>query len=82
MNNPFPRDNDKLQHQLQSLVTTVTAIAQEHQSDCNRLLLVLRTLEQLHREIRTGMFEPSLPNTRQALYGLLREIEETGGGPI
>jgi hypothetical protein len=27
------------------------------------------------------MFEPSLPNTRKDLYGLLRDIEETGGWP-
>ncbi|MGH2413176.1 MAG: hypothetical protein ACRDEA_05710, partial [Microcystaceae cyanobacterium] len=45
------------------------------------LLSVLRTLEHLHREIQEKLFEPSLPDTRNALYQLLREIEETGGWP-
>jgi hypothetical protein len=81
MNSPFQGDNSKLQSQLHDLTTTVTAIAQGHQNDCHGLLLLLRTLENLHREIRSGMFEPSLPDTRQALYGLLRDIEETGGWP-
>jgi hypothetical protein len=81
MNSPLPGDNSQLESQLNSLVTTVTAIAQEHQQDCNGLLLLLRTLENLHRQIREEMFEPSLPNTRKDLYGLLRDIEETGGWP-
>ncbi|MEG3440210.1 hypothetical protein V0288_23980 [Pannus brasiliensis CCIBt3594] len=81
MNSPFTGDNDRLQGQLQSLRATVTAIAKENQGDCHGLLLLLRTLESLHREIRSGLFEPSLPDTRQSLYGLLREIEETGGWP-
>jgi hypothetical protein len=81
MNSPLPGDNSQLQSQLDSLVNTVTAIAREHQQDCNGLLLLLRTLENLHRQIREEMFEPSLPNTRKDLYGLLRDIEETGGWP-
>ncbi|MCA2619985.1 MAG: hypothetical protein EWV49_20885 [Microcystis aeruginosa Ma_QC_Ch_20071001_S25] len=81
MNSPLPGDNSQLDSQLHSLVTTVTAIAQEQQGDCNGLLMLLRTLENLHRQIREQMFEPSLPNTRKDLYGLLRDIEETGGWP-
>jgi hypothetical protein len=81
MNSPLPGDNSPLQDQLNSLVIAVTAIAQKQQGDCNGLLLLLRTLENLHRQIREEMFEPSLPNTRKDLYGLLRDIEETGGWP-
>ncbi|ELS49258.1 MULTISPECIES: hypothetical protein [Microcystis] len=81
MNSRLPGDNSQLDSQLHSLVTTVTAIAEEQQGDCNGLLRLLRTLENLHRQIREQMFEPSLPNTRKDLYGLLRDIEETGGWP-
>ena len=81
MNSPLPGDNSQLDSQLNSLVTTVTAIAKERQGDCKGLLMLLRTLENLHRQIREQMFEPSLPNTRKELYGLLRDIEETGGWP-
>jgi hypothetical protein len=81
MNSPFSGDKEALQGRLDSLVTTVMAIAREHQGDCDGLLRLLRTLETLHREIRVEMFEPSLPDTRKALYGLLRDMEETGGWP-
>jgi len=64
MNSRLPGDNSQLDSQLDSLVTTVTAIAQEQQGDCNGLLMLLRTLENF-----------------KDLYGLLRDIEETGGWP-
>ena len=37
--------------------------------------------EQLHHEIQQGHFQSALPNNRQALYALLRNIEENGGWP-
>jgi hypothetical protein len=38
-------------------------------------------LEQLHREIRDGSFQDSLPENRQQLYSLLKDIESEGGWP-
>jgi hypothetical protein len=35
----------------------------------------------MHREICEEHFHPSLPDTRQALYTLLRDIEAEGGWP-
>ncbi|MFN5513484.1 MAG: hypothetical protein ACK5CA_01680 [Cyanobacteriota bacterium] len=59
----------------------VEALALAHRQDSQRLLIILRTLERLHRHIRLEWFEPSLPNTRHDLYRLLRDIEEEGGWP-
>jgi hypothetical protein len=45
------------------------------------LLALLRTLERLHQEIRDSFFQDALPDNRQALYNLLRDIETSGGWP-
>ncbi|MFW6264457.1 MAG: hypothetical protein ACOC3E_02955 [Cyanobacteriota bacterium] len=70
-----------LETQLEEFSTRVWAIAQQYQEDSQTLLVLLRMLEQLHREIREEMFVPSLPNRRQPLYDLLKDIEEMGGWP-
>ncbi|MBD3883171.1 hypothetical protein IFO70_15505 [Phormidium tenue FACHB-886] len=46
-----------------------------------KLLALLRLIESLHQEIRDGLFQESLPENRQALYALLRDIEADGGWP-
>jgi hypothetical protein len=56
-------------------------IAVLNREDPIALLQLLRTLEQLHREIQQNYFQPALPDSRQALYALLRDIEENGGWP-
>ncbi len=68
-------------HRLQEIRTVVMEVASECQAESQSLLALLRILEELHRQIRTEMFEPALPNTRKDLYQLLRDIEETGGWP-
>jgi hypothetical protein len=74
-------DSDELEKSLQEISTTIWAIAKRCEGDYHCLLILLRAIEKLHREIREGLFEPSLPNTRNALSNLLREIEESGGWP-
>ncbi|ELR98922.1 hypothetical protein [Gloeocapsa sp. PCC 73106] len=74
-------DSQKLQEPLNEIKETIWLLANDCQGETQSLLSVLRTLESLHREIREELFEPSLPNTRKALYNLLRDIEETGGWP-
>ena len=51
------------------------------QGDTVALLALLRQLEQLHREIRDGIFQDSLPVNRRQLYSLLKDIESEGGWP-
>jgi hypothetical protein len=69
-----------LEH-LDEVVDLVHDLADLHQTDPLALLQLLRTLEQLHREIQQGYFQSALPDSRQSLYALLRDIEENGGWP-
>jgi hypothetical protein len=66
---------------LDEIVIAIHSIADRDREDAIALLKLLRTLEQLHREIQQGYFQSALPNSRQALYSLLRDIEENGGWP-
>ncbi|MGB3207356.1 MAG: hypothetical protein WBB28_20410 [Crinalium sp.] len=69
------------QSELQAISDTVRALATKCEGDSLALLALLRTLERLHREIQEGVFQVSLPDNRQALYALLKDIEEEGGWP-
>jgi hypothetical protein len=66
---------------LTEIAQQVTAIAQANRDDSLALLTLLRTLEKLHRDIAESAFLTSLPDTRHALYDLLRDIESEGGWP-
>ncbi len=70
-----------LQVKLQALTADIRALADSHQGDSLSLLAVLRALEDSHREIRENLFQASLPDNRQALYALLKDMEEAGGWP-
>ncbi|MCM1981878.1 hypothetical protein [Lyngbya confervoides] len=65
----------------QSISEAVHQAASEAQGDLAELLKLLRLLEKLHREIRDDAFLRLLPTNRQALYALLRDIEQEGGWP-
>lgn len=81
MNGDKNFESGQLQLELQAITTAVRALAGTWQSDTMALLALLRGLESLHREIRDSMFQASLPDNRQALYALLKNIEEEGGWP-
>ena len=55
--------------------------AKEREGDCIALLELLRLLESLHFEIRDTLFRDALPDNRQRLYRLLKDIEQEGGWP-
>ena len=67
--------------ELERLTQEVKAIAKSRQGDTLALLALLRTLEEVHVQVRDELFQPSLPNNRQKLYALLRDIEVDGGWP-
>jgi len=71
----------QLQADLENIATSVRSIAQQHSRQSQDLLALLRLLEGLHKEVRDGLFQDSLPDNRQALYALLRDIEVGGGWP-
>lgn len=83
MNQKPPQSNDmsKEQNKVQKLSTEIYHLAQQNQDDLLFLLSLLRDLEKTHRQIRTEMFETSLPKTRNDLYNLVKDIEEQGGWP-
>lgn len=70
-----------LEQKLQEITTVVKSLAETNQEDLLFLLSLLRSLESIHRQIRTEMFEPALPNSRNKLYQLVKDIEEQGGWP-
>lgn len=67
--------------ELEAIAISVRSLAKTCQGDTLALLAMLRALEDLHREIREGVFQTSLPDNRQALYNLLKDMEEAGGWP-
>jgi hypothetical protein len=67
--------------QLQKIIADLRTLAEKHKQDSLFLLCLLRNLESVHREIRLEMFESSLPDTRNDLYQLVKDIEEKGGWP-
>ncbi len=66
---------------LLELTKIVQAAAQRREGDCLALLALLRLLNELHYEIRDTLFREALPNNRQRLYRLLKDIEQEGGWP-
>lgn len=71
----------QLKSEMQTISANVIALSKGYQTNSLALLELLRTLEHLHREICEGVFQASLPDNRQALYALLKDIEESGGWP-
>lgn len=74
-------DSRQLEVELQTITAEILTLATNYQGNCLALLTLLRILEQVHREIRENWFQASLPDNRQALYALLKDIEEMGGWP-
>ncbi len=66
---------------LQAIATAVEDVVQDSIGDATALLALLRQLEHLHRQIRDGVFQDTLPHNRRQLYSLLKDIESEGGWP-
>jgi hypothetical protein len=74
-------NSSAIESELKKLVNEIGNLAEKSQDNIFDVLLILRELELLHRNIRQEMFEPNLPDTRHRLYLLLKHIEELGGWP-
>lgn len=57
------------------------ALAADVGGDPLKLLQLLRSIEQLHRELQDGPFRASLPSDRRGLHDLLQSMERSGGWP-
>lgn len=74
--NPTP-----LKSSVEAIAQSIKNEAINSKDDTTELLSLLRVLENLHRNIRDDFFLNALPANRQALYALLRDIEQNGGWP-
>lgn len=81
MNNDQNSPSTNLAVKLQAITVEVQDATQACQGNVTLLLALLRQLESLHKEIRDGIFQDSLPDNRQRLYSLLKDIESEGGWP-
>lgn len=72
---------ENLPEDLAALSRAIYAAARSREGDCLALLALLRLLNELHYEIRDTLFREALPDNRQRLYQLLRDIEQQGGWP-
>jgi len=71
----------KLESDLDEIAISIWTVVRQQQGQSIEILAILRLLERLHQEIRDSFFQDSLPDNRQALYALLRDIEQSGGWP-
>ncbi|MDX2097066.1 MAG: hypothetical protein SFW36_04755 [Leptolyngbyaceae cyanobacterium bins.59] len=72
---------DVVQVEFTEIAASIRQLAHDYRGNCLSLLHLLRLLEGLHREICDTLFQESLPDSRQALHALLRDIESQGGWP-
>ncbi|MGB3299995.1 MAG: hypothetical protein WBA76_17155 [Phormidesmis sp.] len=73
--------SENISADLLALTQVVDAAAKSREGDCLALLKLLRILNELHSEIRDTLFREALPDNRQRLYRLLKDIEQEGGWP-
>ncbi|MGF1519340.1 MAG: hypothetical protein ACFCVB_16285 [Nodosilinea sp.] len=72
---------DTLPEDLDQLSKLIDHVALDRQGKSTALLALLRLLEERHRDICETLFYEALPDNRQHLYALLRDIEVNGGWP-
>jgi hypothetical protein len=70
-----------LEQEIDKYCGHIRHLAEQSEDNTIDLVMILRKVEELHREIRETMLESSLPDTRHHLYLLLKHLEETGGWP-
>ncbi|MFQ4137089.1 hypothetical protein PGN35_012300 [Nodosilinea sp. PGN35] len=72
---------DSLPQDLNQLSHLIDQAALDRKGSSTELLALLRLLERCHRDICETLFYDALPDNRQHLYALLRDIEINGGWP-
>ena len=75
------QEHQQLHDRLAPLLQELRALADQEQNNPDNLLLLLRELEAVHRDVQEGPFRQSLPENRQTLFSLLQTMEKSGGWP-
>ena len=75
------QEHQSLHDRLTPLLQELRALADQEQNSPDNLLLLLRELEAVHRDVQEGPFRQSLPENRQKLFSLLETMEKSGGWP-
>ena len=75
------QEHQQLHDRLAPLLQELRALADQEQNSPDNLLLLLRELEAVHRDVQEGQFRQSLPENRQKLFSLLQTMEKSGGWP-
>ena len=75
------QEHQPLHERLAPLLQELRALADQEQNSPDNLLLLLRELEAVHRDVQEGQFRQSLPENRQKLFSLLQTMEKSGGWP-
>ena len=75
------QEHQPLHDRLAPLLQELRALADQEQNSPDNLLLLLRELEAVHRDVQEGPFRQSLPENRQKLFSLLQTMEKSGGWP-
>ncbi len=75
------QEQQPLHDRLAPLLQELRALADQEQNNPDNLLLLLRELEAVHRDVQEGPFRQSLPENRQKLFSLLQMMEKSGGWP-
>ncbi|MFM2080974.1 MAG: hypothetical protein RLZZ219_1656 [Cyanobacteriota bacterium] len=78
---PATAGSEAWEERLDSLLAQLQTLADEAEAQPDRLLVLLRRLEGLHRTIQDGPFRASLPADRGELFNLLQSMERSGGWP-
>ena len=65
---------------LAPLLEELRSLAEQERGNPDNLLM-LRELEAVHRDVQDGPFRQSLPENRQKLFSLLKQMEKSGGWP-
>jgi len=81
MHNSEKLNLDQFNQKWQHIADETLDLAQQYEGNIEALLSLLRLLENLHKQIRDGLFQEALPDNRQALYSLLKDMEAAGGWP-
>ena len=74
-------DVSTVQKRLKPILDSLHAMADEYRREPEVLLLLLREIEALHRDVQDGPFRESLPEDRQRLFRVLKTMEKSGGWP-